>query len=81
MPWFDFFRYDENIRHLAEHGVSPAEIEEVVKAARFVEISQSGSDMVRGKTASGRWLICIFDRIDDVSVLPITAFEPSKGNE
>lgn len=81
MPWFDVFWYDENIRHLAENGVSPEEFEEVVMASRFVEMSDRGADMVRGQTATGRWLICIFERIDDVSILPITAFEPTKGNE
>lgn len=81
MPWIDFFWYDENLSHLADHKISPEEFEEVVMASRFVEFSDSGSDMVRGQTASGRWLVCIFQRIDEISILPITAYEPSKGNE
>lgn len=28
MPWYDFFWYDENVEHLAEHGVTPEEFEE-----------------------------------------------------
>ncbi|MDP1799689.1 MAG: hypothetical protein Q8K78_19505 [Planctomycetaceae bacterium] len=80
MPWFDYFWYTENVQHLAEHGVTPEEFEEVVTAARWIETSSSGSDMVRGSTAAGRFLVCVFDQIDDVSVIPITAYEPTKGN-
>ncbi len=81
MPWFDFFWYTENIEHLAEHGVAPEEFEEVVIAAKWIETSDSGSDMVRGVTSTGRFLICIFDQLDEVSVIPVTAYEPTKGNE
>lgn len=47
----------------------------------MIETSDSGSDMVRGTTSAGRYLVCIFDQIDDVSVIPVTAYEPTKGNE
>lgn len=80
MPWFDFFWYDENIRHLAEHGVTTEEFEQVLSAAEIFEISDSGSQMVRGSPLEGRWLVCIFDMIDDVSILPVSAYEPTKGN-
>lgn len=81
MPWFDFFWYDENLKKIAEHGVSPEEFEEVVTAATSLEDSDSGSDMVRGKTSAGRFLVCVFTMIDEITVLPITAYEPTKGQE
>jgi hypothetical protein len=49
MPRFDFSWYDENTRHLSEHGVTPEEFEEVVMSARFVDVRRGGADMVRGK--------------------------------
>ena len=83
MPWFDFFWYGENLKHVGEHGVSREEFEEVVIAATetAIETSDSGSDMVRGETAAGRFLVCIFDQVDDVTIIPVTAYEPTKGNE
>jgi hypothetical protein len=81
MAWFDFFWYEQNIQHLAEHGVTTEEFEEAVMSARQIDVSDSGSNMVRGRTSQGRFLCCIFDRIDDVAILPITAYEPTKGTE
>lgn len=81
MPWFDFFWHEENLRKLAEHGVTAAEFEQVVTAAGSVEESDSGSDMVRGETNAGRFLICIFTMLDEMTILPITAYEPSRGAE
>lgn len=81
MPWFDFFWYDQNIAHLAVNGVTPEEFEEVVMKAKRFDFSRSGRDMVQGTTSAGRYLVCIFDRIDEVSIMPITAFEPTKGQK
>lgn len=80
VAWFDFFSYDENLQHLAEHGVTPEEFEEVVLSAREFELSTTGADMARGETSAGRFLVCIFCLIDDVTILPLTAYEPTKGN-
>jgi hypothetical protein len=77
-PWFDFFWYDENREHIAQHGVTPDEFEYVVCHPKITgESDSSGNPLVKGYTAEGRWLICIYEVIDDVSVLPITAYEPA----
>jgi len=81
MPWYDFFWYDENLKKISEHGITPEEFEEVVMAASSTEDSNTGSDMVRGETSARRFLVCIFTMIDDMTVMPITAYEPTKGNE
>ncbi len=81
MAWFDFFWYEHNVAHLAENQVTPEEFEEVIKTARGFEVSNTGADMVAGTTASGRYLVCIFRMVDRVTILPITAYEPTKGNE
>jgi hypothetical protein len=81
MAWFDCFWYEENLRHLAENGVTPDEFEEVVTGATDFDVSSSGSDMAQGTTSAGRFLVCLFVMLDDLSVLPITAYEPTKGNE
>ena len=81
MAWLDCFWYDYNIKHLAANNVTPQEFQEVVFAARDFEISNSGTPTVRGKTSAGRYLICLFARIDAISILPVNAFEPTKGSE
>jgi hypothetical protein len=78
MPWYDFFWYDENLEHLAEHGVTREEFEEVVSTARRIEQSHTGADLVRGETSAGRFLVCVFVRVDDLTVLPVTAYEPEQ---
>ncbi len=76
MPYFDFFWTDEIIEHLAEHGVAPEDFERVVK--RPVDVRKSRSSELPaafGYTEDGRYIIAIYDFIDDVTVLPVTAYE------
>ena len=76
MPYFDFFWTDEIIEHLAEHGVTPKDFERVVQRPVDVRASRS-SDLPAafGYTEDGRFIIAIYDFIDDVTVLPVTAYE------
>ena len=78
MAWFDCFWYDENRDHLAQHGVTPEEFEYVVCHPKITGVSDSsGNPLVKGYTSTGRWLVCIYESIDDVSILPVTAYEPT----
>jgi hypothetical protein len=81
MAWFDFFWYERNLEHLAEHGVTAEEFQHVVCHTRQRGFGHRGSNMVQGYTAEGRFLCCHFRMIDQITVLPITAYEPTKGNE
>jgi hypothetical protein len=82
VPWFDFFWYEENLQHIAEHRVTSEEFEEVVMSVPEFESSNTGADMARGYTSAGRFLVCIFTQIDAMTILPHTAYTPSpKGNE
>lgn len=76
MPYFDFFWTDEIIEHLAEHGVAPDDFERVVQRPLDVRKSQS-SDLPAafGYTEDGRYIIAIYDFIDDMTILPVTAYE------
>jgi hypothetical protein len=76
MPYFDFFWTDEIIEHLAEHGVTPEDFERVVQ--RPVDVRKSRSSELPaafGYTEDGRYIIAIYDFVDDVTVLPVTAYE------
>jgi uncharacterized DUF497 family protein len=79
MPFF-FFVWDiENERHLAAHGVSADELEEVECDPDFVGESQSsGRPIAFGMTSAGRYLACVYELIDPDTVYPIPAFEPEE---
>jgi hypothetical protein len=64
------------IAHLAEHGITPEDFENVVGNPTQQDFSHtSGSPAAFGYTDDGRYVIAIFDFIDDMTILPITAYE------
>ena len=79
MPWYDIIWTSAAIDHLAEHGVSPEEFEEVVLSARRSALDFSratGLPLIEGFTNAGRWLVCVFEYEDQVTIIPVTAYEP-----
>ena len=83
MAYHEFLWTDEIIEHLAEHGVTPQDFEEVVDSPDLRGISRSsGRPCCWGQAADGRFLICVYEMIDDLTVLPVTAYEvPPFGEE
>lgn len=69
---------DGNVAHLAEHGVTPSEVEEVLRAPDGEERSRSSGRPVRfGWTSTGRYLAVVYDVVEDnpLVVYPVTAFD------
>lgn len=67
---------DGNVRHCAEHGVTQAEVEEVLRNATDTDISRSsGFPVVFGDTRTNRHLMVVYEAIDEDTVYPITSFE------
>ena len=58
--------YDENIDHLAQHGIIPQDFEHVLFHP-IVEGSSdsSGRPSVQGFTSNGRWLFCVYEEVDE----------------
>ncbi|MBA4031168.1 MAG: hypothetical protein C0478_09815 [Planctomyces sp.] len=78
MAWFEFFWSPEIEEHVAANNVTIGEFEEVVSNAKEVQRSRSSGDpLVTGYTSEGRFLICVFRYIDDFTIEPVTAFEPT----
>ena len=78
MAWFDFLWTPERIEHFAEHGVSPEDFESVILDPDAIGISRSsGRPMSYGYTADGRYIACVYEMIDDMTVYPVTAYEVS----
>ncbi len=68
-----------NIQHLAQNGVTPDEVEEVLQAAGAEQFSRSsGRPLVFGYTGTGRLLAVIFEWVDEETVYPVTAYEPEE---
>lgn len=79
MPYFEFLWTDEIIEHLAEHGISQEDFEEVVCQPIKQGFSQSsGHPTAWGYALDGRYVIAVYEQIDDLKVLPVTAYEVSE---
>jgi uncharacterized DUF497 family protein len=84
---FDFIEWDEpgddpsNVDHIAEHGVTPGEVEDVLSSvpdSRVFRSRSSGRLAVISDTAEGRTLFVTFERRKDrgdIAIYPVTAFD------
>jgi hypothetical protein len=76
MPYYDFLWTEEIMAHLAEHGISPDDFEEVVTRPKRTGKSKSSGDPVAwGYTRDGRYIIAVYQTVDFATVLPVTAYE------
>ncbi len=65
-----------NVQHIAEHGISKEEVEEVLENPDGVETSRSsGRPIAFGETSTGRIIAVIFEEVDGETVYPVTAYE------
>ncbi len=76
MPWYLFLWDPETEEHLAQHGVTVDEFEEVVCNPDSVGESRSiGRPIAFGSTSTGKYLACLYELVDPDTVLPVTAYE------
>ena len=76
MPFYLFIWSDQIEEHLAAHGVTPDEFEEVVCDPEEVAQSRSfGRPIAFGETSTGKYLACVYELLDETTVLPVTAYE------
>lgn len=76
MPYYFFAWTPEIVDHLAEHDVTPDEFEEVVSDPDDEDASRStGNPIAFGSTLEGRYLCCVFKRLGDDMIEPVTAYE------
>lgn len=79
MPWFDFFWSDEpddNVDHVAEHDLTPDDVEHVVQnPSEKLTSDSSGRPAVKGFTPDGREIFVVYEMIDDITVYVVTAYE------
>ena len=76
MPFYLFIWNDLVERHVAANGVTPDEFEEVVCDPDEVGRSRSSQRPIAfGPTSTGKYLACVYELLDETTVLPVTAYE------
>ncbi|MBI1367078.1 MAG: hypothetical protein GC162_00340 [Planctomycetes bacterium] len=68
-----------NETKIADHQVSKAEVHDVLDDPIIDEVpSQSNPAycVVQGETRHGRWLIVVYEKVDQDTIRPVTAYEP-----
>jgi uncharacterized protein len=70
---------EDRVEHIARHGVSPDEVEEVCFGQALVQRTRSEGEnpvyYVLGQTEAGRYLFCVVIRFPDGNGYPVTARE------
>jgi hypothetical protein len=65
-----------NVQHIADHDVPKEEVEEVLGHPEGIERSRSSGLLIAfGETTTGRLLAVVYEKIDDLCVYPVTAYE------
>lgn len=76
MPFYFYIWTPEIVNHLAQHGVTPEEFEAIVSDPKGEDVSRStGNPLAFGTTSDGRYLCCVFKRLDDDTIEPVTAYD------
>jgi uncharacterized protein len=70
---------DINVEHIARHGVSQDEVEDICYGRHFSKKEHRQRYILGGKTGDGRYLDIIIERVKDNVFRPITAFEMSEN--
>jgi uncharacterized DUF497 family protein len=67
---------DGNVEHIAEHDLTPEDVEEVIFNPVDRDVSRSsGLPIVFGFTPDGRYIMVVYEQIDDVTIFPVTAYD------
>jgi uncharacterized DUF497 family protein len=65
-----------NVEHIEEHGLEPEEVDHVLLNHQSRQTSHTtGRPCVFGYTPDGRYIIVVYEEIDEDTVLPWTAYE------
>ena len=81
MPYIEFiWDFDDdpngNVRHIAEHGLTKEDVEEVVCNPSKTNVSQSsGRPVAFGHTSWGGFIAVVYEGAGNDVVYPVTAFE------
>ena len=67
---------DGNVQHIADHGITKEEVEEVLQNPDGLDASRSTRRPIAFcETSTGRVIAVVFEEIDADTVRPVTAYE------
>jgi len=72
---------DSNIEHIARHGTSPKEVEDVCFGSHISGKEGKARYILGGRTENGRYLTVVIERVGKGIFRPITAFEMSERDK
>ena len=76
MAYYEFLWTDQIVVHIAEHGVSQDDFEHVLCNPTGKGYSRSsGLPAAWGYTPDGRYVLVIYELLDEMTILPVTAYE------
>ena len=76
MPDYSIIYDARMIEHLARNGITIEEFTEIVRSPVRTSFSRStGRDMAFGYALDGRYIACVYEVIDDLTIVVVTAYE------
>jgi uncharacterized DUF497 family protein len=67
---------DSNVEHIHQHGLTKDDVEFVLENPESEATSrETGRPCAFGHTPEGRYIIVVYEQIDDETVYPVTAYE------
>ena len=73
MSIYRFWWDDDNIEHIANHGVEPYEAEEVIDDDPFITKVGQGKYLAYGQADGGRYLLIVFATKSEQRIRVVTA--------
>ena len=65
-----------NVQHIARHNLTKEDVEDVFEDPTGTNTSRSsGRPVVFGETRNGRYIMVVYEAVDDSTVYPVTAFD------
>ena len=81
MKTYRFWWDDENIEHIANHGVEPFEAEAVIASASLLRKAGRGKYVAYGQTDDGRYLLVVFAPKEQERLRVVTARDMTPGEK
>lgn len=82
MPWIKGFVWDEeNVSHIAAHGVTPEEVEEALTNVPVVYRGADGRYLAHGQAESGRLLFAVYAKRSGGRIRVITARDMTESEK
>ena len=68
-----------NVQHIAQHGLSKEDIDHAIEfSSEELRSDSSGLPLIFGPALDGSTIVVVYERIDESSIYPVTAYRPSK---